>query len=87
MALFGWSYMSTIIIGEIILFFVIAIVSRQLNNFGVDYNKWLGWGAGLIACLIVALIWAIGPAFFIGFIASLIAGFFGGQFLGGDEGE
>lgn len=82
MALLGWSYTSLVILLGIIMFFLIAVCNKWLNDFGLIYNKWIAWFAGLVSYFLIAYMWALKPAFGIGFGASLAGGILGGMFLG-----
>lgn len=86
MALFGWSDTSTLIVIGIAIFFVLAIINRQLNNLGVAFNGLVCYGAFAVVYLLLGLLLSIKIALIGGIIAGLVGGFFGSMFFGGDEG-
>jgi len=73
------------LIGAVVIIFAIAILHRQLNNFGMPFNKWVAYIMFLPYFIIdkfFALKWAIA----VGLFGGIILGFVGGMFTGADDG-
>lgn len=81
-----WGIFSTAnMLGFVLIFFIIAILNRQLNNIGVSFNGWVAYLA-LIPYFIVDKFAPFKWALVTGVLGGVILGFVGAMFLGGDEG-
>lgn len=74
------------LIGCVIIIFVIAILHRQLNNFGAPFNKWIAY-IMLLPYFLVDKYFALKWAIAVGLLGGIIVGFVGGMFMGADDGD
>jgi hypothetical protein len=69
------------------LFLLIAVINRQLNNFGLSFNAIFAYIGGLGTYFIIGWFISTKYGLFIGLVVALIAGYIGGNMYGGDDSD
>jgi hypothetical protein len=87
MALFGWSKESSAVLLSILVFFIIAIANKWLPAFGVPFNRWFGFGVGILGAFGGTEFISVKVGLITGLIGGLICGIGGAFFFGETESE
>lgn len=84
LALGTWAASLFLLLG-VILFFIIAVINRQSNNLGINFNALSGFAGALLPYILIGVFWKVKYALIAGLILGIVGGFLGGQMLGGSD--
>lgn len=67
------------------LFLLVAVINRQLNNFGLSFNGIWAYICGIGLYAIVGWTLSVKYGLLLGIVAAVVAGFIAGQIVGGEN--
>jgi hypothetical protein len=79
--------MGCLLVLIVFVFFLVAILNKQLNDHGIKYNKFAGWTGGFIGWYIFAAMQNLGLCFLVGVAAAVLVGLFGSTIFGDTESD
>lgn len=83
---FGTWEASIFLLLGVVVFFILAIINRQANNFGLSFNPVMAYVCGMLPYLIIGWVWKVKYGLVIGIIGGLVGGWIFGNIMGGDDG-